>query len=188
MTDKKREELQKRIGERHRKQLDEGTWPEVMGVFLFKNPLAVRTREEDFAQLKAFFEKAHYPAIAEFVDMLRFFEREHDVTISFNFSMRTRISNESKPPPTAENVRSVLSTPDILIGTRNGVEGAAKWLQNLTAAVPYLSPESVQVMDKIFAEAVVVLKGPAHPISLESLLDAALGNTDALKTPITTKH
>lgn len=188
MNKRTREEQRRLVGEHARKQLDEGTWPEVMGVFLYKNPMAARMSEADFAQLKGFYENAQCLGVAEFVDILRFLEIEHGVTISFNFSMRSRISRESKPPPTAEKVRAFFATPDILVGTRNGVAGAAKWLINLSAAVPHLAPEAVQVMDKVFAEAVLVLKGPAHPVSAEDLLKAASGNTDVLKPSDKTKH
>ena len=187
-----KEESEKRrrlIVEGARKQLAEGTWPEVMMVFVYRNAKAPRTPDAEFARLKELFEQASCLNIAAFIELARFQEKEHGVTTSFNLSMRRRlVPNEA--PLTLENAILLLSCPDILVGTRRGIEGAAVWFKSFSEAIPHVPPESLQVMDKIFGEAVEFLKGPSREATVgEMFRSAILGEGDALRpADIPTKH
>ncbi|MEK7505759.1 MAG: hypothetical protein AAB597_02600 [Patescibacteria group bacterium] len=184
------EERRRLVAEGARKQLAEGTWPQVMGVFGYRNPKAPRTPDEEFVRLKALYGRADCSNMAEFVDLVRFAEKEHGVAMSFNLSMRRRLVPGEAPESTAQNAMLLFSCPDILVGTRNGLEGAAVWLKNCYEAVQHLPPESVQVMDKIFGEALGFLKGPSRMTTVEDMLrSAVLGEGDALKpADIPSKH
>ncbi|MDB5225242.1 MAG: hypothetical protein JWL87_194 [Candidatus Adlerbacteria bacterium] len=156
------------VAEAAQKQLTDGTWPQVMKVFGYQNPKAPRVPDEEFARLKALYEQAACPNLAAFVDLVRFKEKERDVTMSFNLSLRLRLASG------ADNAALILSSPDIMVGTRYGIEGAAVWLKNFFEAVPDSAPESVQLMDKIFGEAVEFLQGTPRQATLEDMVKFAI--------------
>lgn len=189
MDTKDQEERRRLVVEGARKQLAEGTWPQVMMVFGYPTPKAPLTSDDEFTRLKALYEQAGCTNMAAFVDMVRFQEKEHGVSMSFNLSMRRRLTPGEAPEPTAENAMLLFSCPDILVGTRRGVEGAAVWFKNFSEAIPKLAPESLQVMDKIFGEAIGFLKGPSRKTNVaEMFKSAVLGEGDALKTPDVSTH
>ncbi|MDB5188208.1 MAG: hypothetical protein JWO50_728 [Candidatus Kaiserbacteria bacterium] len=163
-----------------RKQLAEGTWPKVMTVFEYLNPKAPRTPAEEFARLKSFYEHAALPNMTVFVDLLSFAEKEHNVTISYNLSMCWRHLPENAPPEsiTTEEAMAFLSCPDVLVGTRNGSEGAAVWLRHFSEAIPKIAPEPIQVWDKIFGEAVELLKKQPRKVSIEDIVNAVFLGED----------
>lgn len=160
MDQKDQEERQRLVVEGARKQLDEGTWPQVMMVFGYPTPKAPPTVDEEFIRLKVLYEQASCPNMAAFIGIVWFAEKENGVSMSFNLSMRRRLTPGEAPEPTAENAMLLFSCPDILVGTRYGVEGAMVWFKNFSEAISRLAPESVQVMDKVFGEAVEFFKGP----------------------------
>jgi hypothetical protein len=126
--------------------------------------------------------------MAAFVDLVRFAEKERSTTMSFNLSLRRRLVPGNAPEPTPENA-SLLFSPDILVGTRRGTEGAAVWLKNFSEVVPNMAHETVQIMDKIFGEAVALLQGSAQEMTVEDMYNIARGATDMPKPPDTpTKH
>jgi hypothetical protein len=153
------EEEKERVTTGARKQLAEGTWAEVMTVFGYTNPKAPRTHLEEFARLKAFFEKAGYLNLAKFAEIVAFEEQQNNVSMSYNLSMRPRGGSPIQ----------FMMTPDIMVGTRGGVEGAAVWLQKLEEAIPDAVPESVQIFDKIFGEAIEFLSKPGQKTTLEEM-------------------
>lgn len=189
MDQKDQEEGRRLVAEGARKQLADGTWPQVMMVFGYPTPKAPLTSDEEFARIKALYEQAACPNMAAFIEMVRFSEKEHCVSMSFNLSMRRRLTPGEAPEPTSENAMLLFSCPDILVGTRYGVEGAAVWFKNFSEAIPRLAPESAQVMDKIFGEAIEFLKGPSRKTNVaEMFKSAVLGEGDALKTPDVSTH
>jgi hypothetical protein len=176
-----------------RKQLADGTWPEVMEVFGYPNPKAPRISDKEYDRLKALFEKATCPNMAAFIELLRFAEKEHGVTMSFNLSMRKRLVPGKAPQLVPENLRLfanlLFSTPDILVGTRSGIEGAAVWLKNFSEVMSNSAPESVQVLDKIFGEANELLKRPSHKTNIAKMFKSTvLGEDDASKPPDVSSH
>ena len=184
-----REERLRRTVENARKQLAEGTWPEVMEVFGYPNPQAPRVADEELTQLKEFYEQTGCTNMAMFVDVLRFAEIEHGVTMSFNFSMRWRTVSKETLQTDSEQAMSLLSCPDILVGTRRGVEGAASWLKNFSKAVPQLPVESVQIMDKIYGEAVQILQSPSRITTIGEMLDSLVSDSDSTaESPRTSEH
>lgn len=184
-----REERRKLAAESARKHLAEGTWPEVMAVFGYLNPRAPKVPEQEFARLKTFYEQAKCPNIAAVVELVRLKEQEAGVTISFNLSLRRRSVPGEAPEPTSENAQLFFSCPDILVGTRRGVEGAAVWFKNFSEAIPQLAPESIQMMDKIFGEALVLLKGPSRKSTVGEMMDSVLSGEGKLRsTPEVLKH
>ena len=189
MKKDEKNERRRLAAEGARKQLTEGTWPQVMMVFGYLNPKAPRTLEDELDRLKVFYEQAVCPSIAEFVELVRFAEKEHSMTMSFKFSTRRRLVPGEAPEPTAENAMLLFTSCDILVGTRYGAEGAAVWLKNFSEAMSHMAPEQVQVMDKIFAEAVEFLKGPSRKTTLREMLkDAVLGEGETLESPKVSKH
>jgi hypothetical protein len=55
--------------------------------------------------------------------------------------------------------------------------------------VPTLAPETVQVMDKVFGEALVFLRGTTQSVTLEELLKAGLtGEGKLFDPPAVSKH
>lgn len=189
MDQKDQEERRRLVAEGARKQLADETWPQVMMVFGYPTPKSPLTADEEFTRLKTFYEQAACPNMATFIDMVRFSEKEHGVSMSFNLSMRRRITPGEAPESTLENAMLLFSCPDILVGTRYGVEGAAVWLKNFSEAVPRLAPESVQFMDKIFGEAIEFLKGPSRKTNVAEMFKSdVLGEGDALETPDVSTH
>ncbi len=178
------EERRRHRAESARKQLADGTWPQVMMVFAYMNPKAPRIPGEEFDRLTAFYEQAACANMVQFIELLRSAETERDVTMSFNFSMRRRLVPGDAPEATPENARLLFSCPDILVGTRTGTEGAAVWLKNFSEAMPSLVPESVQVIDKIFGEAIPFLKGSYRPVTLEELFRSAILGEDGAVEPL----
>ncbi len=189
MDQKDQEERRRLVAKGARKQLAEGTWPQVMMVFGYPTPKAPITADEEFARLKTFYEQASCPNMAAFIDMVRFAEKENGMSMSFNLSLRRRLTPGEAPETTPENAMLLFLCPDILVGTRWGIEGAAIWFKNFSEAIPQLVPESVQVMDKIFGEAVEFLKRPSHKTNVaEMFKSAVLGEGKILETPKVSKH
>ncbi len=188
MPPQNKEELRRLVVEGARKTLAEKTWPRVMAIFAYPTPKAPRASDAEFDRLKNFYEQSNCPHIAAFVDHVRFFEKEHSMSMSFSLSLRRRNTPDDTTVPTPENVVEFFSTPDILVGTRGGSEGAAVWLKNFSEAVPQLVPESVQVMDKIFGEVLSKLQEP--PASMEELSKLMLSGltSDVLQPKAPTKH
>jgi hypothetical protein len=98
------------MAENAKRQLETGTWPQVMAVFGYETPRAPRKSVEEFNQLKGFFEKALYPNIVAFIDLLRLEEERMGVSMSFNVQLRRR-SVPGEVLPTAGNVADFMSTP-----------------------------------------------------------------------------
>lgn len=189
MEQGEKDERRRLVAEGARKQLADGTWPQVMMVFGYPTPKAPRVAEEEFDRLKAFYEQAKYPNLAVFVDLVRFAEKENGVTMSFNLSTRRRLVPGDAPEVTTESVALLFSSRDILVGTRYGVEGAAVWLKNFSEAIPHMAPESVQVMDKIFGEAIEHFQGPSRKTTVAEMAKAAiLGEGEALESPKVSKQ
>lgn len=185
MDSKDKEERRRLAAEGARKQLAEGTWPQVMTIFGYPNPKAPRTADEEFARLKTLYGQANCPNMVAFIELVQFKEKEHDVTMSFNLSMRRRLVPGDAAPLNAESAMLLFSCPDILVGTRYGVEGAAVWFKNFSEAMPNMAPESVQLMDKIFGEAVEFLRsGTSRRTTVEDMFKSAvLGEGDAPESP-----
>lgn len=189
MDPQEKHERRRLVVEGARKQLAEGTWPQVMMVFGYRNPKAPRATDIEFVRLKMLYEQATCPNMAAFVELVRFQEKEHNVTMSFNLSMRRRLVPGEASEPTSETAMLLFSCPDILVGTRYGMEGAVVWFKNFFEAMPNLAPESLQVMDKIFGEALEFLKGPSRTTTVgEMFKSAVLCEDDALKTPDVSQH
>ncbi len=157
-----------------RVQLETGTWPQVMAVFTYQNRRASLTEVSEFVRLTAFYEDAGLQHLASFTRLVQFEEQAQKVPVSFNFSMRPRFPPENAPSDRTHPA-AFLGFPDVLVGTRNGIEGAAVWLRNFAAAVPGLVPESAQVMDKIFGEALTLLAGSSQRVTLEEMFRTAFG-------------
>ncbi len=184
MDPKQAEERRRLVTEGARKKLAEKTWPEVMMVFGYPTPKAKFHSDEEVANLRATFEKAGCPNIVVFIDLVRFQEKQAGVPMSFNFSLRRRdIPYDVEGPMTTQKAIAMLSCPDILVGTRWGKEAAFKWLENCSKTIPELVPESVQVMDKIFGEAIEFLRSHSgHTTDVRGLIDIALGEEELPET------
>ncbi len=182
-----RERRQRLVVEGARKQLANGTWPQVMAVFGYPTPKAPRTTDEEFARLKVFYEQKNCMAMAKFIDLVRFTEKENGITMSFNLSMRLRPKPGEKPEPTPENIMLLFSCPDILVGTRGGVEGAAVWFKNLSEATPRMAPESLQVVEKIFGKAVEILQDPSNKVPASEMFQSVFLD-ETLERPRVSKH
>ena len=171
-----------------RKQLESKTWPEVMAVFQYRNPKALRTSDEDFAELIAFYKKSVYPNMAACIEIVQFQEKRLGIPMSFNLSLRRRDVPGEVTDPTTKDVLAFMIVPDILVGTRRGIEGAFVWFKNFSEVVSKAPPEVVQVMEKIMGEAVAMLHGPSHETTLGEMIQAAVSGTgDLLKPPKTPK-
>lgn len=171
---KQKEERRKLVAEHARKQLADGSWPEVMAVFAYPTPRAPRVEVAEWERLKGSFEAQKLHNMSAFVGLALMDEQAHNVTMSYNFSMRRRDEPDiSKLTP--QNVMAFLGTPDILVGTRMGIEGAYVWLKNFSEAMIDAIPEAVQVFDKIFGEAVAKMQGPSTNMTLGEMAEAALG-------------
>ncbi len=178
MNQQGKEERRRLVAEAARKQLADGTWPQVMAVFGYPNPKAPRTSDEEFARLKMFYEEVACPNIAAFVELVCFAEKENGMTMSFNFSMRRRLVSGDAPEPTAESAMRLLTSPDLLVGTRRRVEGAAIWLKSFSEVMSTFATESIQVMDKIFGEAVELFKEPSHRMTAQEMFESVVFGKD----------
>jgi len=182
-------EKRQRLAAMALKQLAEGTWPQVMAVFAYPNPKAPRIDDAEFVRLRTLYQQANCSNMAAFVDLVRFKERERNVTMSFNLSMRRRVIPGGPQAPTAENPPHLFLCPDILVGTRFGTEGAVVWFQRFAEGIPSAVPESIQVMDKIFGEAIeVITKGSSRKTTLADMVRSALGEKDPPLSKPPTKH
>lgn len=155
-----------------RKQLEDGTWPQVLAVFAYQTPRAPLQSADAFAVLKQHFDTRGLANFSAFTDLVVMEERLNGVSMSFNLSMRRRDIPKDLSP--AQLAMSMLSTPDILVGTRWGVESAYHWLRNLTQAAEQLPEESFRVFDKVFGEALEHLKGVGKPTSLAQMLEEVM--------------
>ncbi|HEY5382963.1 MAG TPA: hypothetical protein VIJ88_00160 [Candidatus Paceibacterota bacterium] len=187
MDPKEKSERRKIAAEVAKIQLAEKTWPQVMAVFEYSNPRAPQKSDEEFSRIKNLLEKATCINMAAFIDMVQFEEKRCGVTKSFNLSLCKRLTPGEAPSPT---INAMLSCPDILVGTRNGVEGAMDWFNNFSKGMTQLAPESIQIFDKIFGEAVDVLAGPTLKAAIGEMLQFAITGEGVLfKTPdIPSKH
>lgn len=158
------------LAEAARLQLAEGTWPQVLALFRYYNPRAPLTEAAEFERIALLYRQANLQHLATFTELVQLKERSHNIVVSFNFSMGPRSRSH------AGGAATFFGFPDILVGTRNGVEGAAAWLRNFAVAIPELVPESVQVMDKIFGEALTVIAtGSSGRITFQDMLAVAAG-------------
>jgi hypothetical protein len=153
MDPKEKEDRRAKLIEGARKQLAEGTWPKVMAIFGYTTPRAVLRSKEEFGGIKAVFEKAGCTNLAAFTDLVFMDEKRKGVPMSFNLSMSGRFSPGD---PEATVAASIFSCPDIMVGTRGGIESAF---------------ESMQIFDKIFGEAIEHMKSPPESTSVEKMLE-----------------
>lgn len=151
-----KEERRRLVAEASRKQLAEGTWPQVMAIFRYPTPRAPRKSDNEIDLLKNIFEKADLKNMGTFVELVRLEERRMNMSMSFNFSMNRRLAKGEAL--TSENALAFFLCPDILVGTRGGKEGAFTWLEHFTQAMADAVPEAVQIFEKIFGEAGEILK------------------------------
>lgn len=181
------EERKTRVAAQSRKTLEEKTWPQVMAVFGYQNNKVKRHSSEEFAHLKQKFESAKCPHIVAFIDIVVFDEKQYDVSMSYNLSMRRRLApGDAEPSP--ENVMQFFSCPDILVGTRYGVESAFHWFTNLSRAAEQMPPESMQVFNEILGEALAFLRGPRSISTVGEMLHTALTGEDMPRPEKDTKH
>lgn len=167
--------------------LANGTWPQVLAVFGYENPRAPRVGPETYERLKDTFERAGCVQVAAFAGLVSMQEKERGVTMSFNVSLCKR----RRPGNVQDNDESLtddLATPDMLIGTRKGVEGAAVWLEKFAAQLIQMPPESIEFMDKVFGEAVACMLKHSQRLSLDDLFDLAFGQTTLGESGKTTKQ
>lgn len=164
------------------KQLADGTWPQVITVYGYKNPRAPRVPDEDYARLKTLFERAGFPNLAAFTACVQMEEKVCDVTLSFNVSLCRRRTPEGASD-TDRDLADFESTPDMLVGTRGGVEGAAVWLHKWSWTMAQVGSEVAQVVDKIFGEVVVALGRPPQTLTTAEMLAVALGEQDMPEPP-----
>lgn len=169
MEPETKEARQARLGPLVRKTLEDKTWPQVMMVFGYPNPKAERKPDSEFARLKDIFGRANCPNMVAILDLVRFEEERLGVAMSFNLSMRRR-AVPGDAEPIGENVLGFFSTPDILVGTRRGVESAFHWFNNLSEAMGNMLPEEAQIFDRIFGEAVEFFKGTPRPQTVEGMI------------------
>ncbi len=156
--------------------LANGTWPQVLAVFGYDNPRAPRVHPETYQRLQDVFQAAGCAQIAAFAGLVSIEERARGVTMSFNFSLCKR-RRPGNLEDSEESQMDHLATPDMLIGTRKGVEGAAVWLETFAATLAsQLPPESIQFMDKIFGEAVACMRAQSQQLSFGDLVDIAAGH------------
>lgn len=184
--DQDEDERRRQLAENARKRLANGRWPQVVGVFQYENPKAPQTTPEEFARLQALFTQAGHVNMATFLEHLQFKEKELGVSLSFNLSMAYRLTPEEEQR--MDSFQNILGCPDMLVGTRRGVEGAAVWLKNFSEAMVTAVPENVQLVDKVFGEALVLLQNPSVSLSLGEMLDFAMGRADLAKPKEPSKH
>jgi hypothetical protein len=89
--------------------------------------------------------------------------------MSFNISLRPRYATGSEPTE-EERMVGFLYTPDVLVGTRDGVGGAFVWIKNLSEVALDLAPASMQILDKIFDEVVVLMSSNKNTTTIEEIL------------------
>ncbi len=161
MMSKATEDAERTI-ENARKRLKDGTWPQVMAVFFYPNPKAPRVQDEEFLRLQSFYENASLPNMALFIEIVQFMEKECGVTMSFNFSLcnRRNQGDLGDSEMTSGHATLYFGTRDLLVGTRGGVEGAMVWFRNISEGISMIAPELLQILDKIFGEAVGIVRRP----------------------------
>jgi hypothetical protein len=182
------EERRKRMATNSAAHLANGTWPQVLSVFGYENPRAPRVDPETYQKLRNVFEAAGCAQIAAFAGLVSIEERARGMTMSFNFSLCRR-RQPGNVQDSEESLMDHLGTPDMLIGTRKGVEGAAVWLEKFASTLAsQLPPESIQFMDKIFGEAVACMLARSQRLTLEDLVDIASGQKTLDGSPEPTKQ
>ena len=132
-----------------KKQLEEGTWPEVMTIFGYPTPRSPRASDEEFQKLQDLFRGLSLHNIANFTEGLQLKEKELNVSLSYNLSLRYRTVSGSVEV-SQKSVEQLFACPEILVGTRRGMEGAFVWFNNLSQAMTTPIPIWAFIMDKIF--------------------------------------
>jgi hypothetical protein len=148
--------------------LDKGTWPEVIGMFIYFNSKASRVTESEFARLHQLFSENNLPALAKFVEIVQFEETSANTTMSYNFSLRPRYP-DNVAMSEEERVAAAFNMPDMPVGTRGGTDGAMVWLSNFANVLTDMEPAAVQIFDKIFAEANEMLSDPSSKTTFEEI-------------------
>lgn len=169
--------MDERALENARKQLADGTWPQVLLVCGYKNPDAPRTNEKEAERLRIFYQGAACHSISRFVEFVVFAEKEYGVPVSFSFVMKYRTS-AGDDEPTPENLSALFSCPDVMVGSRFEKKGAMDWLREFSESMPRLPLEAILIMDKIFGEALVFFGGPSRRITLEEMFRAIVSNEE----------
>lgn len=178
-SDDQRECLRK-VVERTRQQLDDGTWPEVVAVFRYNNPEACRTTNDGFENLRKSFEQAGCLSLARFVQLIAFDELADGQVHSYILSMRYRLLPNGQRVETAEDEISAFLCPDLLVGSRRGVGGAVSWLRRFLGEIPSLLPETVQLMDRIFGEVDKLLEESCYSMTVEEMLEFLVSETGGI--------
>ena len=140
----------------------------MMGVFGYENPKAPRVAHEEYERLQAYFESMSCSHLASFLRLVHFNELAIGKTMSFNFSLCRRLV-PGNVMQTEENLDMLFSTPDILVGTCNGIEGAAVWCKNLSESG--LHPDSLQVFNQIFGEAIAMMSNNFVRATLSEMIE-----------------
>lgn len=161
---------------RARERLAEGTWPQVVAVFGYRNPDVPRATKETFFELRRIYSEVECPNFVAFVSSVEFEESRHNTSMSFKLSMIRRGSSKSD---LQDPLRSIWCL-DVLVGTRSGAKTAVGWLKNFAESIPHLPPEGLQFMDKIFGEAVAQLSAPSQVTSYAEMARFALGIDEVL--------
>ena len=151
------------------RRLETGTWPEVMAIFPYRNQKAPKVPVNEFEKLAGFYSKHGYAALTKFIELVQFEEISNQCTMSYNISLRPRYATGSEPTE-EERMIGFLYTPDVLVGTRDGVGGAFVWIKNLSEVALDLAPASMQILDKIFDEVVVLMSSNKNTTTIEEIL------------------
>lgn len=186
MTDNKLDDVaeQRRLVEAGaRKLLADGTWPEVVALYSYENPMAPRVPAEEYERLKGIFNAAKLPNLVKFVEIVAFNEQAHNVTMSFKLTLQQRMTAEELAKTTAEEMVKFLNTPDILVGSNRDVEGAAIWLNNLAETMSAEVPEMIQVIDKIFGQANKFLSIPDEQKTLSEMFERLFSGAAKIVVP-----
>lgn len=154
-----------------RKQLSEGTVPQVYVVFGYLNPQAPRIPDEEYVRLKDIYGQMDCPNMVKFLEAVNFEEKARNVTMSYNLSMGPRINGGHVSGVVVQ--QAIMRTPDILVGTRDGVEGAWVWFRNM---YEYFREEVVvkEYMESIFGEALLFVLARGHELTQRQFVDLAL--------------
>jgi hypothetical protein len=163
------EKHRQKIAEGARKQLAMGTWPQVMAVFAYPTPKAPRHSDEEVAPLKQALEEAGLKNMSLFFDLARLDEQRLGVPMSYNLSVNRRLAQGEVL--NSENAWAFLLCPDVLVGTRWGLDASFEWFKNFIDAIPRLVPESLQVFDKVFGEANEHLKATGEQTTLAAIIE-----------------
>ncbi len=186
MTDNKVDEVAERrrlVEAGARKLLADGTWPEVVALYSYENPMAPRVHVEEYERLQSIFAAAGLDHLVKFVEIVAFNEQAHNVTMSFKLILRQRVTAEELAKMTAEEMVKFLDTPDILIGSNREVEGAAIWLNNLAETMSAEVPEMIQVIDKIFGQANKYLSIPDEQRTLSEMFERLFSGAAKIVVP-----